>query len=74
MTIMRTVLDRALRRQHRRFRQVISVLIATLVVISGYGFWRISVVMREKRSIDESIRQIESKLETVSITGTRRIG
>ena len=41
---------------------MIAVLVAALLGLSTFGFWRFSVLKREKRVIDEHIRQVESRL------------
>ena len=55
-------LSHALRRNSGRFRLTIAVLVAALLGLSAFGFWRFSALKREKRAIDEHIRQIESRL------------
>jgi pSer/pThr/pTyr-binding forkhead associated (FHA) protein len=62
LTLMRNVLSQALRRNSGRFRLAIAVLVAVLVGLSAFGVWRFSVLQREKRAIDEHIRQVESRL------------
>ena len=62
LTLMRKVLSQALRRSSGRFRLVIAVLVAALLGLSVFGFWRFSALKREKRAIDEHIRQVESWL------------
>jgi pSer/pThr/pTyr-binding forkhead associated (FHA) protein len=62
LTLMRKVLSQALRRSSGRFRLVIAVLVAALLGLSAFGFWRFSALKREKRAIDEHIRQVESWL------------
>ena len=62
LTLMRDVLSQALRRNSGRFRLVIAVLIAALLGLSAFGFWRFSALKREKQAIDEHIRQVESRL------------
>jgi pSer/pThr/pTyr-binding forkhead associated (FHA) protein len=62
LTLMRNVLSQALRRNSGRFRLVIAVLVAALLGLSAFGFWRFSALKREKRAIDEHIRQVESRL------------
>jgi len=63
MTIMRHVIDSALKRTHRRWRRVVLALVAALVVISAGGLWRIVVLVHQKRVIDARIREIEAQLE-----------
>ena len=62
LTLMRNVLSRALRRNSSRFRLVIVFLVAALLGLSAFGFWQFSALKREKRAIDEHIRQVESRL------------
>jgi pSer/pThr/pTyr-binding forkhead associated (FHA) protein len=62
LTLMRNVLSQALRRNSGRFRLVITVLVAALLGLSAFGFWRFSALKREKRAIDEHIREVESRL------------
>jgi pSer/pThr/pTyr-binding forkhead associated (FHA) protein len=62
LTLMRKVLSQALRRNSGRFRLVIAGLVAALLCLSAFGFWRFSVLKREKRAIDDQIRQVESRL------------
>jgi soluble lytic murein transglycosylase-like protein len=62
LTLMRDVLSHALRRNSGRFRLVIALLVAALLGLSAFGFWRFSALQREKRAIDEHIRQLESRL------------
>jgi pSer/pThr/pTyr-binding forkhead associated (FHA) protein len=62
LTLMRNVLSRALRRNSGRFRLVIVFLVVALLGLSAFGFWQFSALKREKRALDEHIRQVESKL------------
>ena len=62
MTIMREALDRALGVTTRRFRLVIAMLLATLVAVSALAAWKITVLKREKRGIDQRIHDIETRL------------
>jgi hypothetical protein len=62
LTLMRKVLSQALRRNSGRFRLAIVVLVSALMGLSAFGFWRFSALKREKRAIDEHIRQLESRL------------
>jgi membrane-bound lytic murein transglycosylase D len=62
LTLMRNVLSLALRRNSSRFRLVIALLVAALLGVSAFGFWRFSTLAREKRAIDEHIHQLESLL------------
>ena len=63
MTLMRDVLHLVLRRARRRLRAVIWVLAAALVLVSSYGYWKISELKQEKRTIDRQIQEIEIRLE-----------
>jgi soluble lytic murein transglycosylase-like protein len=56
-------MDRALQHTGRRFRRVIVVLAVGLVAVSAGAAWKVSALAREKRSIDERIRQVEARLE-----------
>jgi membrane-bound lytic murein transglycosylase D len=51
-----------LRRNSGRFRVVIAVLVAALLGLSAFGYWRFSTLKREKQTIDEHIRQLEVRL------------
>ena len=62
MTLMRTVLKQALRHNSGRFRRVIAVLVAALLGVSAFGFWRFSALRHEKSAIDEHIRHVEQML------------
>ena len=64
MTIMRQVLDRALRGSQQRWRRVVVALIAALVIVSVAGVWRVAVLVRQKHLIDARIHGIEAQLET----------
>ena len=66
MTIMRDVIDQALRHSRRRFRKIGYSLLAALIVVTGLGIWRILVLNREKHQIDAQIQQLETKLETAN--------
>jgi pSer/pThr/pTyr-binding forkhead associated (FHA) protein len=62
MTIMRGLVEQALRQTHRRFRIIRYSLLAALVVVSGLAIWKITALKREKSAIDTHIRQIETEL------------
>jgi Transglycosylase SLT domain/FHA domain len=62
MTIMRDVIDQALRHTRRRLRIVGWSLLVAILVISSLGIWRIAALNREKQSIDARIRQLEAQL------------
>jgi pSer/pThr/pTyr-binding forkhead associated (FHA) protein len=63
MTFVREALHHALQRSHRRFKVVIAILAAVLVIISGVGSWRISHLTKEKAAIDVRIREIDAQLQ-----------
>lgn len=73
MTIMREVLQRALRHSHRRHRKVWYTLLFALVVVSGLGIWRIAVLNGEKRVIDAHIRELEAALQKAQGSETDRL-
>ena len=64
MTIMRQVIDRALSRTRQRWRRIVLLLLAVLVITSGAGIWRVTVLVRQKHAIDARIREIETQLNT----------
>jgi len=68
MTLMRDVLDRALRRSGRRFRSVIACLVLALLAVSGYGYWKITQLRREKTGIDQHIAELEGRLEAMQLS------
>jgi hypothetical protein len=63
LTIMRDVLEQALRHTHRRHRAARYVLVVALLVVTGLGIWRITVLDREKSAIDAQIRELEASLQ-----------
>ncbi|MBZ5618114.1 MAG: FHA domain-containing protein [Acidobacteriia bacterium] len=63
LTIMRETLQHALRHTSRRFHMVIGVLAAGLVAVAGGAAWKISVLDREKHSIDQRIHEVETQLQ-----------
>jgi pSer/pThr/pTyr-binding forkhead associated (FHA) protein len=63
MTIMRDVMERALRHRLRRHRTAAYVLLAALLVVTGLGIWRVVVLDGEKRAIDAQIQELEAALE-----------
>ena len=63
LTIMRETLQHALRHTSRRLNLVIGVLTAGLVAIAGVSAWKISVLDREKHSIDQRIHEVETQLQ-----------
>jgi soluble lytic murein transglycosylase-like protein len=64
LTIMRDVLEQALRHSRRRHRAAGYLLLALLLTVSGIGIWRVSVLKSEKRAIDAHIRDLEAALQT----------
>jgi membrane-bound lytic murein transglycosylase D len=74
LTLMRNVLAHLLRRRTGRFRLAIVVLAVALLGTGGLSAWRLSVLRREGRAVDEHIRQIEQRLEAdVSGQDTERL-
>ncbi|MBZ5584946.1 MAG: FHA domain-containing protein, partial [Acidobacteriia bacterium] len=63
MTIMRDALKHAVRRSSRRLRFLSAGLAAALVLLSGYGYWRIVQLRRDKATIDSRIQAIEKRLD-----------
>ena len=63
MTIMRQTLHQAVRHTGKRFRRVIGILAASLVVVSGVAAWKIWDLDREKSAIDRRIHAIEAQLQ-----------
>ena len=66
MTIMRDVVQRALRDSHRRQRAVRYGLVFALLAVSGGGIWWTTKLNREKRAIDAHIRDLEAQLQKAS--------
>ena len=66
MTIMRDVIDQALRHSHRRLRVVGYSLLAVLLTVSSLAAWKITALNREKGAIDAHIRQLEGELQKAS--------
>lgn len=62
MTIMRGVIEQALRHSRRRFRIIGYSLAAALLAVTSVGVWRIVVMNHERRAIDSHIRQLEGQL------------
>src|SRR2546422_8102904 len=60
---MREVLGTAIHRTSRKFKAVILVLAVALAGVTGYGFWRIDALKKEKSSIDARIQNVEALLE-----------
>ena len=69
MTIMRDVIDQALRHSHRRFRKIGYSLLLALIVVTGLGIWKILALNREKRQIDAQIQLLETKLQNATQSG-----
>jgi hypothetical protein len=63
LTIMRDVLEQALRHSRRRHRAAGYLLLVLLLAVSGIGIWRVSVLKSEKRAIDTHIRELEAALQ-----------
>lgn len=66
MTIMRGVIEQALRQSHRRLRIVGFSLAAALVLVTSLAVWKIVSLNREKRAIDTHIGQLEAQLQKSS--------
>ncbi len=63
MTIMRGVIEEALKNTRRRFRIVGYSLTVALVAVTGLGAWKIVTMKWEKAAIDGHIQQLERELE-----------
>jgi hypothetical protein len=63
LTIMRETLHRALRHTSRRFHLVIAVLAVGLVAVAAGSAWKIYVLDRDKRAIDQRIQEVETRLQ-----------
>jgi FHA domain-containing protein/transglycosylase-like protein with SLT domain len=63
ITIMRGVVEQALRRSRRRFRVVGYSLLAGLLVVSSLALWKITAMRHEKRDIDSHIQMLEAQLQ-----------
>jgi hypothetical protein len=63
MTIMRGLIDQALKHAHRRFRLVGYSLLATLLAVVSISIWKITALRRDKSAIDTHIRQIDAELQ-----------
>lgn len=63
MTIMRGVVDQALRQSRRRMKIIGYSLAAGLLTVSTLAVWKISTMRSEKRAIDTHIQQLEAQLE-----------
>ncbi|HUA60429.1 MAG TPA: transglycosylase SLT domain-containing protein [Verrucomicrobiae bacterium] len=63
LTIMRDVIEQALRHSRRKLRLVGYSLLGALLAVTGLGIWKISALNREKRAIDSRIAQLEGQLQ-----------
>jgi pSer/pThr/pTyr-binding forkhead associated (FHA) protein len=63
MTIMRGLIDQALKQTHRRFRIIGYSLLAALLAVGSISIWKITALRREKSAIDTHIRQIDAELQ-----------
>jgi pSer/pThr/pTyr-binding forkhead associated (FHA) protein/soluble lytic murein transglycosylase-like protein len=63
MTIMRGLIDQALKQAHRRFRIIGYSLLAALLAVVSISIWKITALRREKSAIDTHIRQIDAELQ-----------
>ncbi|MGO9260157.1 MAG: transglycosylase SLT domain-containing protein [Bryobacteraceae bacterium] len=63
MTIMRGVVEQALRQNRRRYRIVGYSLLLALIAVTSLGIWKVAALDREKRAIDARIRQLETQLQ-----------
>jgi pSer/pThr/pTyr-binding forkhead associated (FHA) protein len=63
MTIMRDVLDAALRYNNRRYRIVGYSLLLGLLAVSSFATWKITALKNEKHAIDTHIEQLEAELQ-----------
>ena len=63
MTIMRGLIDQALKHAHRRFRVIGYSLLAVLLAVVSVSIWKITALGREKSAIDTHIRQIDAELQ-----------
>ena len=66
MTIMREVIEHALRHSHRRHRLIVFCFLAALLAVSSLGIWQIAALNKEKRAIDAHIHQLEADLQKAS--------
>lgn len=73
MTIMRGVVEQALRHSRRRLRIVGYSLLLALVTVTSLGIWKITVLNREKRAIDAQIHDLETKLQNSTGPDTGRL-
>jgi len=63
MSIMRGVIEQALRRTRRRFRTIGILLLAALAAVSALAIWKIAALRSRQRAIDSHIQTIERALE-----------
>lgn len=63
MTIMRGLIDQALKQAHRRFRMIGYSLLAALLAVVSISIWKITALRREKSAVDTHIRQIDAELQ-----------
>ncbi len=61
-TIMREALHKAIHRSSRKFKVAIVALAVLLISVTTYAAWTVRHLKRQKLSIDDQIRQIESEL------------
>jgi hypothetical protein len=63
LTIMREVVEQALRQTRRRSRILGYSLFAALIAVSAAAAWNIAALKSDKRAIDEHIHQLEVQLQ-----------
>jgi pSer/pThr/pTyr-binding forkhead associated (FHA) protein/soluble lytic murein transglycosylase-like protein len=63
MTIMRDVLEQALRYSRRRLHITGYSLLAAIVAVASVAIWRYTILNREKRAIDAQIQRLEAQLQ-----------
>lgn len=61
--IMRSMLGEALQKTTRKFKIAIAGLVIALAGVSGYGFWQIENLRKEKRTLDAQMQKIEVLIE-----------
>jgi soluble lytic murein transglycosylase-like protein len=66
--IMREMLAAAMNRSRRRFKTAILALLAALLAVSAFGFWKISSLKRERGDIDAHIANLEGLLQKAVLT------
>lgn len=67
MTIMRGVVEQALRQSHRRLKIVGYSLLAGLLTVSTVAVWKINAMRGEKKGIDAHIQQLEAQLQKANM-------